>query len=276
MKTDINSDVWIQVGGLASMAINGTIVNVQSNVSFDNRQTGNTDDVLCKIGGLVGHIGGSSSIIKCSYNGNLYFRGSTSNVNGNDVQLMGGIVGCSDGNVTIDQCAVTGNISEEFNGPNIGGIIGRILNTSNYVIKLTNVVLNVNVKCIGTCTSPDVGLIHGWSSNQNLNTTNGSTISNINIVGGATYYNTTTPTYYLSTPSSPMTDASKFSNINLPIASGVTVYPSAFNTAGCTQKKGSTAAVVTEANKNSSITNNFSVSSSGAVTSKLSTFLSTL
>ncbi len=275
MKTNINANVYVHVGGLAAVAYNSTIVNVESNVSFDCRQTG-TNNVFCKIGGLVGYVERGGSIIKCLYRGNLHFKGASTAITANDnAHIIGGILGELNSNITIDQCSVNGNVTEESGGPNVGGIVGHVYDTNSFVIKITNITLNVNVKYTGACNSPDIGLICGWFHSQNLNATNGSVISNIYVVGGATYCNSTTPTYYFTTTASNFSDFSKISNISLPVASGTTVYPVWFNESSSAQRKGSTAAVVTEANKNSAITNNFSVSSSGTVTSKLSTFLST-
>ncbi len=270
MKTNINANVYVHVGGLAAVAYNSTIVNVESNVSFDCRQTG-TNNVFCKIGGLVGYVERGGSIIKCLYRGNLHFKGASTAITANDnAHIIGGILGELNSNITIDQCSVNGNVTEESGGPNVGGIVGHVYDTNSFVIKITNITLNVNVKYTGACNSPDIGLICGWFHSQNLNATNGSVISNIYVVGGATYCNSTTPTYYFTTTASNFSDFSKISNISLPVASGTTVYPVWFNESSSAQRKGSTAAVVTEANKNSAITNNFSVSSSGTVTSKLS------
>ncbi len=273
------ANIYQIVGGLAAITQNTcNIVNVNSNVNITIKNTSTTTQVLCEIGGIVGETAGTTNIYKSNYKGTIDYWSAAANVGGNDCHRIGGLVGASYSNITIQTCSVTATLKEHFNGPNVGGIIGRLLNVPSSKVLLQDVVLNVTLQAPegnGSLTSnsayssPDYGAIYGWASSQSFNTTNGSKIANIYIVGGTTDI--------LTTPSGTALPADNlnaiFSNIQVPVASGTTITPSHFNTAAgnaaIIKKAGSIATVVTEANKNTNIKNNFNVSSSGAITSKL-------
>ncbi len=286
MKTNINGSGYIYMGSLAAVANSATVVNVSSSVSISLSQTGTAKVTMANIGGMCGSFN-SSKIYKSSWNGTIYYRSSGSQItaNMNTGPMVAGFFGYAS-TVVIDQCYVSGTVSAEHNGARLGGLIGQPSCSGNGTFTVSNVVINVAVKMLGTNVYvSDLGIFMGEDPHQQMQENPSSTynykFSKIYIVGNSKVYQGTadkTGIYaiYGTENNGTVADRQKTtSGVYLPIASSIPVYPTNQQTAAVDTKSGSTANVVTEANKNSAITNNFSVSSSGTVTSKLSTFLST-
>ena len=272
------ANVYAYIGTVAARTSNATLIGITSNVSSSTTHSATDSRMLCSVGGMVGETyKGTTSIIKCNYNGNLYFKTSAASTwNSYNDSSVGGMVGRNSGTnsacLTINQCSVTGNVEIVNHGGDIGGIIGSPWHGANTTINITDIVLNVNVRCTDSDGAPGMGMIFGYAY-ESWNASR-STISNIYILGGKVYANkvpaAASGVMALFWQSNTVT----LNNINCPVSSGVTAGSPSFSQSqdsnSSINKKGSTAAVVTEANKNSAITNNFSVSSSGTVTSKLS------
>ncbi len=287
MKTDCTPSNWAYIGGLIAISYNTTIVNVNVYASISVAQTTTAGRVQCFMGGIVGQPLNGINLYKSSYNGTLYFKTSAkADTQGNgDGNYIGGLIGHpGSGTMIVDQCAVSGVVSFENYGADIGGILGYPFKNSTD-LTITNCVLDVQIKALGTkdvVYYRDAGIICGEDINQaNPDRTDKIyTINNIYMTSKCRVYRWTGDTegiYSINGSEGDQTPTLKdiYQNVYLPISSSTPIYPTLAQNSGIGHKLGSTAAVVTEANKNSAITNNFSVSSSGTVTSKLSTFLST-
>ena len=296
MKTDINGSGMIFLGGLVAVAVNPLIVNVESKVSWTINQTG-AKQTNAMLGGLIGQTIQGGKIYKSSYVGSMQYTVGSSpiSINGGAI-AMGGITANtrSDNNAeyVIDQCYVSGLLQCTHYGACIGGLVGEPTWAGTTKVTITNnIISNLNVKMLGTFGElgsagtyfNDAGLISGedyWQTKAN-STSYQLNISNIYITNSKVYRGSTDTAGAIILVG--MENNGVLANVNscsrnivVQAASSEAIHPSYINSSTAHKKQGSVAGVVTEANKNSSITNNFSVSSSGAVTSKLSTFLSTL
>jgi len=269
------------VGGLFAAGNSCTIVNVNSkvNINVTNTQT-------VAMAGIIGGIGGymiNGKIYKSSWNGTIYFKCSTDSTtaNHNNMFAIAGIVGQADGAITIDTCFVTGTITGENSSGMMGGVCGLPSGDPNkYVMIFKDILLNVKMISKGPGHFNDIGMLFGeepgYGGGLTKTNENGSTISNVYIVGGGVSAGATGTEKYNNLPvlfgfEQNMTQEginSYYSKIVYPTTG--TVYPSKANAATGNVKKASVAEVVTEANKNQNITNNFTISSNGAVSGKLS------
>ena len=286
MKTDINStSSWVHVGSLVAVMYNSQVIGCNSDVSIRISQTGTTSQTPCSVGGLIGHIanGGSNLILRCRHHGNVFYQtcGGDKHLGRDDIEFIGGLVGGIDGSTSIQQCASSGTIEARYAGDDIGGLIGRIRNTSTISITISDILLNVTVKATYPDASPGIGIIIGWDSGVGA-WKSGSYVKNVYILRGDTYITDNPVTSYVPTGASPNvshiigwteTNLAAYSNIYCPVSSGLTIRAGAVNVdnGGHVTKSGSTSAVASAANSNTNITNNFTVTSSGGITSKNTT-----
>ena len=273
MKADINAKVYAHMGGLASVTTNSTIVGVNSNVSISSSQTGTTNPTWCRIGGIIGAVwnGSMDYLYKVSHSGNLYFRqnGGTGFISPDDYNHIGGIVGGVDSPLTLDQFMSTGTMEGLYCGNDISMVIGKLNSASTSKITVTNGYLYGTVHSNKSDTSPAYGIVVGWDHNVTWNTA--SSVNNI-------YANVTTKwTLADGTVRSGCNlgwsyDVSRYTNVYLP-ATSVTcraggVASTSVGDTGGLKKVGSAASVISAANGNTAITNNFSIASNGTVTLK--------
>ena len=134
------------VGGIVGTIFLSTIENCSV---IGSMVTGNN----IEIGGVVGEVGGSSSVFNCY---------TTCAVNGS--AHVGGVVGylsSTGGSSSVTNCYATGTISGSSSTGRVGGVVGNVQNGSN----VSNcVALNTSV----ICTSSNRGRIVGYNDSGTL------------------------------------------------------------------------------------------------------------
>ena len=113
-----------------------------SNFNLSYRTDCNEGNV--NIGGFAGGVDNNTSvsITNCSIDGSMYVSSGKTHLRSN----MGGIVGFASGSVSISQCSVNMSISSLCRENRVGGIGGRIYNTT-----ITNCVSNSDIYSEGFC-----------------------------------------------------------------------------------------------------------------------------
>ena len=147
--------------GLFALVNSATI----NNVTLTNGYISLSSEQYTRVGGIVGHVTGNTTITNCSFVGTIDASDGSSEKYNN----IGGIVGETDSQVTIENCRTDGKIFG--NGYYMGGIVGRSYGTSAGIdVTITDCINEAELRP-ATCTA--VGGIVGFSEiTRSLNVKN--------------------------------------------------------------------------------------------------------
>lgn len=147
--------------GLFALVNSATI----NNVTLINGYISLSSEQYTRVGGIVGHVTGNTTITNCSFVGTIDASDGSSEKYNN----IGGIVGETDSQVTIENCRTDGKIFG--NGYYMGGIVGRSYGTSAGIdVTITDCINEAELRP-ATCTA--VGGIVGFSEiTRSLNVKN--------------------------------------------------------------------------------------------------------